>query len=1154
MRNQSGDNRSLSGSLQAIHLMIPFIILGFTDIFSFPQFSPQEHFSLFSWTHKDTSAYSYGYNLSAVIKSQKQTNNNLVVQADVQVPGLPDWLTSDDSMEITFLGSKPANIINCSPGYEKCSWLEKIRLSQPYNGIDSMHFVFPVADQISSYHRYDHIIIRVNDSIQLQYQGVDDTVFMGSFLNANKKNDPDNWLVAKGAIIVRVSNNAPFKIHQIQMDARYSSLIAQYIGFDLYSKLGTGCDHFGIDFTGKTTAIRVSNVRINADTLIADSSYTISWTTEEKEAVEACSIFASFNDRSEWYVQPVNNVDYIKKNETYSWTVPRQVRSCRFKVVVSGNGQVASATSPLYPVKALSESPIDDSEVVNNYILTAVTKSDTVYLNWNESTTATSVGDSIGIFKCAYQFIDRNDQGVELIRMFPVAASSFVMPDPEGLTYVGLLVRNNKGKWSKTTPKSIVSVGRVVFDTVTITPSDTHNLFNNSLRVWNTSNIVISDTVEQWKGSLNGFISISSGFTFKNRDKISKPLWFQVPYIKTSFTVNPVNIRLYSFDINKGGWTVSQDSVIVDTTKSVVSARNSSPWLPFMFLIDTLKPGISLLDSSKDPVKSGQRIHYNITVTDNVKNCAWKFMAGTGDERPLDLSFYVDTSSKSQILGVTVPQVIVDGCTGFRALFAVSDMVHENTVDLGRPVIRENWNCDNITIDTMQWTPVLVSANLDNPELKSVMTLSSGKENWSYNKEEMRIIKWIPGHPNAFEGGWVEYSESEKNLFQIKPGQLLWVKTKEHLNLDFGQAVIPKLNVVDTIILPPNQWTDFSNPFPFDIYLGDIFKATSNPIIDSSIGIYTWDKDSLNRSYSTNLLYINGLSGHSEPDESIKNRKSYTVFNKATIPIALFIPAISTDASAFVNTQGSLAKRVTGSKWSLGIRSWGSDNISNASVYLGENSALSKEMTNPLSPSFSSQRISIYDKGRKKTWGVVLSPKESESGNYFEVLFENNSSSAATISAVIGEMSGIEQSRSVRWYDAENDNWISAIDTIKVSLKPKQRLVKIIAIGDEQYFRDLGSLVRKNILALRAVYPNPFARAFTIQYSLPYETRKVTFLLFDLLGKVVWQRDIHDVRPGPSMIRVDKMMATGLYVLQMRVLMDDPGSPKVLNRRVMCVR
>ncbi|NLE01933.1 MAG: T9SS type A sorting domain-containing protein, partial [Fibrobacter sp.] len=152
------------------------------------------------------------------------------------------------------------------------------------------------------------------------------------------------------------------------------------------------------------------------------------------------------------------------------------------------------------------------------------------------------------------------------------------------------------------------------------------------------------------------------------------------------------------------------------------------------------------------------------------------------------------------------------------------------------------------------------------------------------------------------------------------------------------------------------------------------------------------------------------------------------------------------------------------------------------------------------------------------------------------------------------EMFNIEQSHFIRWYDTEKDIWISAQDTMEVSLKPKQRLVKIIAIGNEQYFRDLGSIVRRNVLALRAVYPNPFARAFTIQYSLPYEARKVTFLVFDLLGKVVWQRDINDIHPGPSMIRVDKMMATGLYVLQMRVIMDDQGSPKVLNRRVMCVR
>jgi len=1153
MKKKTESFQKLFKSLRNLQFLIIVLGISFSEIFAFPEFS-SKGFLLFSWTRQDNSSFNYGNYLTAILKTRQETNNKLVVGTNVQSSGLPEWLATKDLLEITFINSSPENIVHCSPTYKSCIWLHKFTLPKSYMGIDSLCFNFPVPDQSSPYRKYDYFTIALNDSIHLQYQGVEDSIFMGSFINHKRRTEPDKWLVAKGAIMVQVSNAAPFKIKSIQMAAKYNDLLVQYLKCDLYSALGTKRDYFGIDFIENTTVIGVKNVKINnnVDTLIVDSIYDLTWTTEEKDAVESCSIFVSFDNSKEWFLQPVNNIGSVIKNQTYSWTVPRQVKSCKFKVVLTGNGQVTFGTSDLYPVKTLSEPIAVDTEVVNNYTLTAVIKSDTVYLNWENSTSASSATDSIGIFKCSYQFISRNDPGVEFVRMFPVTVSSFVLPNPDGLCYLGLLVKNNEGKWSKTTTKSIVSVGKKTFDIITITPSDTHSLFNNSLRVWNTSNNTFADTVEQWNGPLDGFISISSGFSFKNGNNISQPLWFQVPFLKSSF--NSVDIRLYSFDINKGGWLVSRDSVIVDTVKGLVSARNSSIGLPFMFLIDTLKPLISFLDSSKVPVKSGQRIHYNITLTDNVKNCIWKFMAGTGEERPLDLSFYVDTSSKSQTLGVTVPQVIVDGCTGFRALFIVSDLVYENTADLGRPVIRESWNCDNITTDAMQWAPVSVSAILDKPELKIVMAVSIGKENWIYNTDEIRIIKWIPGHQNAFDGGWVEYSESENSLFQIKPGQLLWIKTKERFNLDFGRAVVPKLNAVDTINLTPNQWTDFSNPFPFDIYLGDIFKTSLNPQIDSLIRVYSWDKDSLNRSYSTNILYASGLSGYNEPNTSIKSQKSYTAFNKANEPVTILIPAISTEASTFVNTQRSLLKKGKNSNWSLSIRSRGSDNINNATVYLGENSGLSREITSPLSPSFSRQRISIYDKSRQKTWGVVVSPKESESGNYFEVLFENNASNAAVVRTVVEETFDIEQSHFIRWYDIDKDTWINAQDTIEVNLKPNQKLVRIIAIGNEQYFRDLGSVVRRNTLALRAVYPNPFSRTFNIQYSLPYETRKVTFLLYNLLGKVVWQRDVHDVHPGPSMIRMDKMLATGLYVLQMRVLLNEPGAPKVLNRRVMCVR
>ncbi|NLE01441.1 MAG: hypothetical protein GX640_16365, partial [Fibrobacter sp.] len=461
--------------------MILVLSLSSSAIFSFPNFSSKEYISFFSWTRLKTSSNNYGYNLTATVTSQQQTNNKLVVGANVQVPGLPDWLTANDSLEITFINSSPVDIVNCSPTYKTCAWLQKIRISRSYKGVDSLYFTFPVPDQNSPYRKYDYFTIAINDSIHLQYQGVEDTIFMGSFLNDNKRNEPDKWLLAKGAIMVRVSNNAPFKIKNIQMDALHKELIAQYLGCDLYSKLDTQCDYFGIDFLGNTKAIRISNVKINASTLLADSTYNITWTTEEKEMVQSCSIFVCFDDdTTKWWLQPMNDVSSIIENESYSWTVPSHIKTCKFKVIVSGNGQVVSATSALYPVKNSTEPPVEDSLIANNYTLTALIESDTVYLNWKDSTSAYSAGDSIGILKCSYQFVERNEPGVELVRMFPVTVTSFVLPNPESLCYLGLLVRNKEGKWSKATSKSIVSVGKKIFDTVTVTPSDTHSLFNNT--------------------------------------------------------------------------------------------------------------------------------------------------------------------------------------------------------------------------------------------------------------------------------------------------------------------------------------------------------------------------------------------------------------------------------------------------------------------------------------------------------------------------------------------------------------------------------------------------------------------------------------------------------------------------------------------------
>lgn len=1161
---QNNENCIVKRALKSV--LFNFLII--CNIYAFPQFKNNDAFILFSWTRKKSDTQNYGNRLVTVIDSQVYKNNALFLGTKVRVDGLPQWAQyikdTYGSLEISFTNSKPMSIVNCSPTLNHCPWLTEFKLYMD-NERATIRFPFPVPDNDDSFRKYDFFTISINDSVHLQFQCVQDTIFMGSFLNIFRKNEPQKWLIAKGAIMVRTSKKAPFKIHNIEMNAKYKSLINSFIGFDL-SRFSTDCDYYGVDFIDTTRVsnlISISNVTItDTDTLKTGSTYSISWKTENQEIVNTCSLYIRFNYDIRWV--PLGKV--TGRSTQYSWLVPKQnADSCIIMVrAIAQDGQRASNVSKYYVIAESSGKPPIDT-VVNTFCLTASADTSIIKLVWKSIAAIPSEAESIGIFSCSFHYpIEYNDPDASLIRLFPAADSSYLFSSikPGQNLYFALMVKDTSGNWSKPTEQSITSARLIekgsTFNIVQITPGDTQHLFQDSLRIWSLSGSTIIDTIETWTGPVNGFVIVSKGYFFRNGKKISGPVWINASFDKTIKSTEAAKALLYHYDIYEGGWMLSMDSVRVDTVNNNVSAKNAIPEFPFIFLIDTLPPVIKYIGEKK-LVKSGQMIYDTITVNDNIKNYKYNFFAGPGDEEPGDLSLYVspvDSFNSLQILSIITPPGIADGCTGIRSLFTVSDGVHEASINLSRGIIRDSGNCDNCTTSALQWVPVMVSSKPDYSDFKSVMNYSTGLKNWVYNTKEMRVIKWIDGHPKAYSGGWVEYGTVADTFFTFNPGSILWIKTKNRLGIDFGSAVVPPLGDSSKITIPPGQWVDFSSPYPFDVYLRNILEATkikTHKNLADSLEIYSWIE--YKGSFQTTPIYLPAMPGLSKPDDTIKSMKPYTIYNPAKLPVDLQIPPTCIAASSLLKMQMvSENKNLNSGQWSIGIISWDSDGCALPIVYLGQNSSFSKEITYQISPSFSNVRMTVHDSQNRANWGSIVSPQKSESGNYFELSFENNESSSEHVRVAIENLYGIDRSHLFKWYEPDHDAWIDAKDTFEVLLNSRQKKVFIFATGTEQYFSELNSVVRKNVLSLRTVYPNPFSRALSIQYSLPYGVQRVSFLMYDLMGRVLWNKDISDIKPGPSTLRMKKLLATGMYVVQMRVKIEGAESLRILNRAVMCVR
>jgi hypothetical protein len=901
-------------------------------------------------------------------------------------------------------------------------------------------------------------------------------------------------------------------------------------------------------------------------TAISNSSAQITWNPQFLDTINAMSLFIAYSPEKPILSYPDPSSEVTKYSfHINSDTISNLQKNAIYyfsAFVMKSDGSYVSAG----PFAIDTETIIDHMPPVNNYQLTAIPDTSQIRLIWKSVSSGSKDAESIGIFMCKFRYpTSYDDKAAVLVKTFPLLNSSFSIKDigPDQTYYFSLMVRDSSGNWAKPNERSIIRsrlfVTGGLSNVVDMNSSDTIHLFNDSLLIWNKSGLSFTDTMDYWQGPIDGFVSVSHCFAFRNGTRITKPLWAQIPYSGINATMSPVQINLYSYNVYNGGWLISMDSVIVDTVHRTISAKNSVPSLPFMFMIDTLPPKLVLLSHNDKPVKISQRINDTISVTDNIMNLKLQFFAGAGNEDPWDHSLYIwkiDTVITPNILGITFPPGVADACTGLRSFFRVSDKVHEISVNLSKPVLRENENCDNFTTVPLQWTPVIVSAQPDHPELESIMNNSCKSNNWTYDIINFRIFKWISGHSKAFAGGWVEYGNDDDSIFSIKPGVLSWIKTKNPISIDFGSAIVPQLTDTPGIIFKPGEWTDFSNPFPFDIYIGDILEVSSQKRSDNSadsLEIYSWSETK--GSYQTKPIYLPAMPGLNKLYDTIKSNKPYMVYNPSKKTITFHIPPVCLPVSKQLLKSETMAKKEQcWKKWSLCINSWIAEGAALPSVYCGQNASLHKDITYYAPPSFTQQHVSVYDSQKRVKWGCIVSSQKSESGNYFEILFENSTSLPIIVHTIIGKTFGIDPAHSIQWYDPDRNLWRNSDDTLQFSLKSQQKLIQIVAVGNEQYFRDLGAVVQKNVLALRSIYPNPFTRSCVIQFSLPYHTQKVSFFVFNLLGQVLWSKDLTNLKPGPSSLIMDKQMSTGVYIFRMKVKIEGSGSPKVFDKKLICTK
>jgi hypothetical protein len=790
-----------------------------------------------------------------------------------------------------------------------------------------------------------------------------------------------------------------------------------------------------------------------------------------------------------------------------------------------------------------------------------------VYLSWEESDNSKGDIDSVAVWYNEFHFpSEANDADSKKAGTWRAGTNGDTITGlkPATTYYFALFAADTSGNWSGATPKSRVQIrtpasGPAVLEvtTVTILGSDTQSVFADSVKLWSDDlKVSYTDTIDPWTPppSLEGLIAIGPAFSFRYgllSGNATVSFALTPGTIPADYSIN--DVRLYRYNIYTGGIRLEEGAILFDDNQNAFLTSTTDLKMPFILMIDTLAPeitGSSRVDTTA--YRPQQPIVDTFQIADNIENPQIQLLAGEGSLAYSDISLYVAEGKKKQQYITTIPAYVADPCSGLRGLFIVDDGRNADSINLSRKILRSNANCDDTVTKKLTWYPVAVTAQPDQSRFGELMAGAKNENNYTYNKKEERIIQWLPLQSNKKSSDkWVEYSTATDSLFALAPGKLFWIKSGSPLPLNFGSAVIPALIDTFEITLAKKEWTDFSLPYRFSIYSGDIVDATGKKAktAPDSIELYRWKPSS--NSYSTDPVYLPGIEAASNPKTVFPGGGAFTAYNASGKTVILRIPPVCTPLSPQNNAAGLKKRSGATRQWSVKISVSTGDSTELPPIYcaaLPEDN-IPRYFSCP--PSLLPVSARITDPVSRRNYGHMAAGTLDSGGTTFKISFTNSSEAPVTVTDRIVTTVGLPQGISARLFKKADRTTSLPAQSTTVVVSPQSNTTGYLIVGTEAFLSDF---VRR-ITSVFSFVPYTFNRSLKIAYSLPDGTRKMSLALFDLKGRNVAHL-VNDVNlnPGEGSLILKSSFSPGYYIVQMRVEIDGKSKPLILNKRWMYVR
>jgi len=435
---------------------------------------------------------------------------------------------------------------------------------------------------------------------------------------------------------------------------------------------------------------------------------------------------------------------------------------------------------------------------------------------------------------------------------------------------------------------------------------DTASSFGGDVLVWveqGATNIPATiDTLFRYSFSpdtFNGFISVADGFAFSVADPSdSFFIGFTIADSAVAQGYSTTDLCVYAVD---SAGIRFLPGTTYDEQKQLLMVKIEPMKSRLYPLIDTVAPQLQLQFTPDDPLAQSTVFTDQFLLIDNTVNSYWQYRFSRPDGTFAEL---VDgyAASYQDTISVQIDPTRYVSRDGIVGEFELADF--RSSVKKSTNRARKRFSDDQLPVTENEWVAMVIRGRYTQTDPLAV--LGTTKENWNYDERYLRFFRWVNGQGEP-GNRWLELNNSESfvNQFDLLPGRLFWVKSRDFVVLNQGASVSFTPGDVYELNVPGKSWVDFGLPFSYDIAGGEIARATGAD--STKFAIYKWKN--VNEGWQADLVYApsaEGVSSAMTPIEGADVSDAYTVYNASDADVTLRIPARSISQT---KTDGFLGKK-----------------------------------------------------------------------------------------------------------------------------------------------------------------------------------------------------------------------------------------------------